>query len=126
MPKLIIYKPEAEGRPRNPRIARAFNGLRFKTGSTEITDPEYISIASNTEFQKAIAQGSIVVKEAGETIETLAAANLGSMTATEAVEIVDQTFEVSTLEAYLTGENRKTVRNAIAARIKAIEEGEAA
>ena len=137
---IIVYRPELENPPMDKECTIGFSFLRGNG------DPEYIQISAGVTrdfsedtwekiksydvVKSLLSLGAIRVeandkKVVDEDTEVIGGtqSSIADLSITQAMGLVEDSFDVQQLEEWGTKENRIKIRNAIAKRIASITEG---
>jgi hypothetical protein len=135
---ILVYRPELESPPMDPECTIGFSFV------TDKGQPENIQVKSgvNRSFPEAVWEkikaydvvknmlklGALRIEEEDtayvpDSAAAAAVDSIADMPVTQAMRLVEDSFDVAQLQRWEAGEQRIRVRNAIGKRITAITEG---
>lgn len=133
---ILVYRPELESPPMDKECTIGFSFIQEKGQPSSIK----VSSGVNRDFPEAIWEqiknydvvksllklGALrIEEEQALVVETPKAAvdSFADMPVTQAMRLVEDSFDINQLRSWEAGEQRIRVRNAISKRIAAISEG---
>lgn len=133
---ILVYRPELESPPMDKECTIGFSFIQEKGQPSSIK----VSSGVNRDFPEAIWEqiknydvvksllklGALrIEEEKALVVETPKAAvdSFADMPVTQAMRLVEDSFDINQLRSWEAGEQRIRVRNAISKRIAAISEG---
>jgi hypothetical protein len=134
---ILVYRPELESPPMDPECTIGFsfvqhNGqpesIQVKSGVNR-TFPENVweQIKDYDVVKNMLKLGALRVEEDKAFVADPAASasvdSIADMPVTQALRLVEDSFDVAQLQGWESGEQRIRIRNAISKRIAAITEG---
>jgi hypothetical protein len=146
---IIVYNPQLEEPPMDKECTITFSNIAGAGGATtavvlrsgvnrDVTTEEWEQINNRAIVQNHLRTGVLVVRDGSEETISEAASNVGQTTETiknmdtledfkvpDAIEIVNATHEIDVLRRWFAKTERISLRNAITARLTAIEEANA-
>lgn len=136
---IITYTPQLENPPRDKDVSLGFSIIGGQAGLTkritiksgvnrDLPVSDWEQIKSMPLVGDLLSIGALQVQEDSEVVVTDAGAVEGGIVNTpvkEALNLVNNSFDVEMLKEWDYAEKRIRIKNAISKRIKAITEGEA-
>lgn len=136
---IITYTPQLENPPRDKAVSLGFSIIGDKAGSTkritinsgvnrDLPESDWEQIKAMPLVGDLLAIGALQVQEDAEVVITSEGEVTGGIAnkpVKEALNLVNNSFDLDMLEEWGYVEKRIRIKNAIAKRVKAITEGEA-
>lgn len=133
---ILVYRPELESPPMDKECTIGFSFIQEKGQPSSIK----VSSGVNRDFPEAIWEqiknydvvksllklGALRIEEEQALVVEAPKADVGSiadMPVTQAMRLVEDSFDINQLRSWEAGEQRIRVRNTISKRIAAISEG---
>lgn len=133
---ILVYRPELESPPMDKECTIGFSFIQEKGQPSSIK----VSSGVNRDFPEAIWEqiknydvvksllklGALRIEEEQALVVDAPKADVGSiadMPVTQAMRLVEDSFDINQLRSWEAGEQRIRVRNTISKRIAAISEG---
>jgi hypothetical protein len=127
MNKLVLFRPEKLNPPRKGE--QYYDRLQLKPGTNHLSETELAKLLAHPDYKQHYAWGAIEPVEPKAKIEkkvpTEGESGLDKLSEEDAQKVIEQTFDVSTLEAWLKAEKRKVLINSINRRVAELKKGEA-
>lgn len=134
---ILVYRPELESPPMDPECTIGFsfvqhNGqpesIQVKSGvNREFPESVWDQIKDYDVVKSMLKLGALRVEEDQTVVSDPAAAaavdSISDMPVSQALRLVEDSFDVAQLQRWEAGEQRIRVRNTISKRIAAITEG---
>ena len=134
---ILVYRPELESPPMDPECTIGFsfvqhNGqpesIQVKSGvNRDFPENVWEQIKGYDVVRNMLKLGALRVEEEQSFVADPAAVadvdSIADMPVTQALRLVEDSFDVAQLKGWESGEQRIRVRNAISKRIAAITEG---
>lgn len=125
--KLVLFRPEKLNPP--SKGEEYYDRLRLNPGTNHISSDELEKLLAHPDYDQHSKWGAIEVVESKAKIEkkvpTQGESGLDSLEIDAAQKVIEQSFDIPTLEAWLAKEQRKVLINAINRRIAELKKGEA-
>lgn len=135
---IITYTPQLENPPRDKEVTLGFSIIGGRAGSTEyiqlksgvnrdVDEADWEKIKGMPLVGELLALGALKVQDDVEVVTTPSldvSGGLASLPVKEALDAINDTFDLDILKEWDFAENRVRIKNAIAKRIKAVTEGE--
>ena len=134
---IVTYSPQLENPPRDKEVTLGFSFIGERSGSSEyvqfksgvnrdIDAETWAKVQEMPLVADLLLLGALSVTEDVEVVTgaPTAKGGLSTMTAKQALDAINTTFDVDLLKEFEYAENRIRIKNSIQKRIKAITEGE--
>lgn len=134
---IVTYSPQLENPPRDKEVTLGFSFIGARSGSSEYVqfksgvnrDIDALTWAKVQEMPLVADLLLLGALKVTEDVEVVTAAPVGkgglaTMSAKEALDAINSTFDVDLLKEFDYADNRIRIKNAIQKRIKSITEGE--
>lgn len=135
---ILVYRPELESPPMDPECTIGFSfvqekgqpsSIKVKSGvNRDFPESVWEQIKNYDVVKNLLKLGALRVEDEDQALvpDPAAASDVDSiadMPVTQAMRLVEDSFDVAQLKSWENGEQRIRVRNAISKRITAITEG---
>jgi len=134
---IVTYSPQLENPPRDKEVTLGFSFIGARSGSSEyvqfksgvnrdIDAETWAKVKEMPLVADLLQLGALSVTEDVEVVTPAPAGKggLATMTAKQALDAINTTFDIDLLKEFDYAENRVRIKNAIQKRIRAITEGE--
>ena len=135
---IITYTPQLENPPRDKEVTLGFSIIGERAGITkrvllksgvnrDVPESDWLKIKEMPLVDTLLAIGALSVQEDVEVVTTpegQVSGGLETMPVKEALNAINNTFDLDLLKEWDYAERRVRIKNTIAKRVKAITEGE--
>ncbi len=126
MLQIVIFYPERCLPTMKSGAVLAFDSIALTAGTNALEEAKIQQLQEHPDYQRFSKLKAIELVQQSETIDPMAnteIVDLGSYAVEEASSIVNSTVDLTTLDAWLKVEQRKSVRGIIATRINQLKQG---
>lgn len=126
MPQIVIFYPERCQPPMKPGASLSFDTIVLTAGANALEELRIQELQKHPDYQRFSKLKAIELVQQSEVVDPMAntqIVDLDSYAVEEASTVINSTVDLTTLDAWLKVEQRKSVRTIIATRINQLKQG---